>query len=93
MIGPRVSSRVSSVSVSASPSTVRAAQGARSPAVARPRTTRPVPSRARAGPIIEFVFLGILMLVPLTYLVLTMARLQAGRSPPLWRVVRPGGPS
>ena len=39
---------------------------------ARPR---PAPDEGRA--ILEFIFLGILLLLPLTYLVLTAARLQA----------------
>ena len=41
----------------------------------------PSPSRARAergSAVVEFVVLAVLMLIPLTYLVLTMARLQAG---------------
>ena len=49
-----------------------------------PVASRP-PGRAGAGPdvergsaVVEFVFLGVLMLVPLIYLVLTLARVQAG---------------
>jgi hypothetical protein len=41
----------------------------------------PAPSRARAergSAVVEFVVLAVLMLIPLVYLVLTMARLQAG---------------
>ncbi len=50
---------------------------ARSPAVAPPREdrSRGAPDEGRA--ILEFIFLGVLLLLPLTYLVLTAARLQA----------------
>jgi hypothetical protein len=43
-----------------------------------PGGVRPRPDAERGSAVVEFVFLGVLMLVPLIYLVLTLARVQAG---------------
>ena len=43
----------------------------------RLRSTRFAPRREEGRAIVEFIFLGVLLLLPLVYLVLTAARLQA----------------
>lgn len=44
----------------------------------RPRATVPSARDERGSAVVEFVVLAVLMLIPLVYLVLMMARLQAG---------------
>ena len=73
-----------------------AARTARAARVGQVAGRRPAPEdRSRGAPdegraILEFIFLGVLLLIPLTYLVLTAARQRPRPSPPRSRVGRPG---